>query len=86
MLFCFVAVTIIIACRSVNQEVFCKDSSAIICPKCKSDSVAKILYGLIDLDNADNDFKEKVRNKEIVLGGCVVGPESHHCKNCKYDW
>ena len=47
------------------------------CPKCGSDRVAPILYGLPVFDE---DLKRKIESEEIYLGGCCVGnadPQFH---------
>ena len=69
-----------------EKEMFWEDTSVIICPRCNSDSVAKIAYGLIDLDNSSPEFKEKVMKRGVILGGCIVGPANCHCNNCGYEW
>ena len=53
------------------------------CPKCKSQEVIPIIYGLPGLDLA-----EKESNGEVKLGGCLVieGNPEWHCKNCGYEW
>ena len=72
-----------IACSTFEKE---EDSSVIICPKCNSDSVAQISYGLIDPYNLSPELKEKVRKREVILRGCIVEPENCHCNNCGYEW
>ncbi|HEX6655594.1 MAG TPA: hypothetical protein VF153_05215 [Candidatus Limnocylindria bacterium] len=49
------------------------------CPSCGADDVVEIIYGLPDLEL----WERKLRG-EVVLGGCVVGPESpeFECRNC----
>lgn len=66
-----------------EERLFREDYFVLICPKCKSDSVAKILYGFIEPDSIT---KEKVRKREIILGGCVSKPVNCHCNNCQYEW
>ena len=29
---------------------------------------------------------EKVRKREVILRGCIVGPENCYCNNCGYEW
>lgn len=49
------------------------------CPKCKSENLAKILYGLPAFDDKpEKDLEEK----KIVLGGCEVDDKHWHCNNC----
>jgi hypothetical protein len=49
------------------------------CPACGSTAVVRIVYGYpnVELGNAE-------RRGEIVLGGCLVGPESpaYECRIC----
>lgn len=54
------------------------------CPKCGSDRVAPILYGLPVFDE---DLKRKIESEEIYLGGCCVGnaDPQFHCFACKKD-
>lgn len=74
---------VMIGCCTINDEL---ETSNSFCPKCKSNNVARIEYGLIDLNSSSSEFKEKVRKGEVILGGCVVGPENCHCNNCGYEW
>ena len=50
------------------------------CPKCKSDYVIGIAYGLRGPSGPDED--------EVELGGCVVGRDMPRliCKTCGYRW
>ena len=53
------------------------------CPKCKSDYVIRIAYGLpgpCGLEGPDED--------EVELGGCVIQRDNPHliCKTCGYRW
>lgn len=49
------------------------------CPKCKSDNVKKIIYGLFR-------GEPKLRDDE-VLGGCVVYKDIiWQCGECRYKW
>ena len=64
------------------------DGNDSICPRCKSDSIATIMYGLLserEIENPDS-FREEMRKRRMVAGGCVVGPEKHSCYNCGYRW
>ena len=55
------------------------------CPKCKSKSIAVILFGLpAPTEKLSTDLEKK----RIVLGGCCVtnkDPE-WHCNDCGYEW
>ena len=59
-----------------------------ICPKCKSDSIAEIMYGLLTNEERANwdSFQNVLRQQKKVVGGCVVGPEMFYCYNCGYRW
>ena len=64
------------------------DGNDSICPRCKSDSIATIMYGLLserEIENPDS-FREEMRKRRMVAGGCVVGPEKYSCYNCGYRW
>jgi hypothetical protein len=52
------------------------------CPKCKSDQVVPILYGLVK----DHDTWEQSKRGELILGGVKVGPHlpTHFCKACHH--
>ena len=59
-----------------------------ICPKCKSDSIATIMYGLVtnrERMNIDS-FKNVLREQKKVLGGCCVRSERFYCYNCGNRW
>ena len=63
-------------------------NGAIICPNCKSDSIADIEYGLMckrGIEIEDSIRKAK-GERPFIPGGCVVGPENYHCFSCKYRW
>ncbi len=56
-----------------------------VCPKCGSNHVARILYGL----PADSDeLKRELDAKRSVLGGCVVTDDDPewHCNECRREW
>ena len=50
------------------------------CPKCKSEKVLRIVYGLLDDPFAlkDNEYP----------GGCIVSNNDPdwHCENCDWEW
>lgn len=58
------------------------------CPKCKSTNVAVIAYGYYNLDYEDSTFKAKVKDGQIILGGCMVSDDSptYTCRDCNYSW
>jgi hypothetical protein len=55
------------------------------CPRCGSQRVAPILYGLPAFNERLN---AALREKRIVLGGCLVGPDNpvFHCNACSTEW
>ena len=56
-----------------------------ICPKCKSDNIARFLYGM----PAFNKKLEKdMADGKVVLGGCEVDPlfPKYKCNICKYEF
>jgi hypothetical protein len=50
------------------------------CPACGSTDAVRIVYGFPNIDLG----KAELRG-ELVLGGCVVGPESpvYECRRCQ---
>ena len=58
-----------------------------ICPKCNSDNITRILYGLM-LPDALKEYEDKNKTSAI-MGGCTViegVSPNFHCKNCGYEW
>ena len=53
------------------------------CPRCNSEDVVPILYGLPGPEMTE----ESIRGR-VVLGGCIVFPDTpdHTCRNCGHDW
>ncbi|MER1999208.1 MAG: hypothetical protein ABS882_05490 [Lysinibacillus sp.] len=53
------------------------------CPKCSSNNVADILYGL-----PTSSAMKQVTIGKAVLGGFVISTNSlqFHCNNCEYRW
>lgn len=51
------------------------------CPNCGSKNLAKILYGLIAVDE---ELEEKIDNGKIKLGGCCVTnyDPKFECNDC----
>ena len=49
------------------------------CPQCSSTDAVRIAYGFPGIELA-----EAARQGEVVLGGCVIGPESpaFECRAC----
>ncbi len=56
------------------------------CPKCNSEKVASILFGL---PQYDEKLKKDILSKKVVLGGCFVNREfnpNYRCLSCLYQW
>jgi hypothetical protein len=55
------------------------------CPKCGSDKLASLLYGL---PIEDDYLHERVRRREVILMGCTVGPDDPQlqCLECDYQF
>lgn len=53
------------------------------CPKCSSDMVIPIEYGM-----PSPEMQEEYNAGKIQLGGCMVDPKNPewHCKRCKHRW
>ncbi len=51
------------------------------CPSCGSESVAPILYGLPGLESF-----EAARRGELIIGGCMPGPDACGCLECGRRW
>ena len=57
-----------------------------ICPKCNSEKVASILFGL---PRYDEKLKKDISDKKVVLGGCLINNQFHpnyRCLSCLYQW
>jgi len=55
------------------------------CPNCQSTNRAEIIFGLI----ADmGEIEELIKNKKIVLGGCIVtgNDPKWECNECLTRW
>ncbi len=52
------------------------------CPDCGSIRIARIMYGLPDF--SDEELKKAVQEGRVVLGGCIITPDSPEwkCKAC----
>lgn len=53
-----------------------------ICPKCGSDKVVFLMYGL----NNDSEYDELIEKGEIVNMGCMINNENLTCKECEHSW
>jgi hypothetical protein len=53
------------------------------CPKCQSDNIIPIVYGLPSSEAGDDEKKGLIR-----LGGCDIDESSPqwHCKNCGHEF
>lgn len=51
------------------------------CPKCGSERVAPILYGM---PAYDEELKRQLENEELYLGGCLMSDDApdYHCFEC----
>lgn len=60
-----------------------KKKRTVYCPKCGSDKVAPIVYGLPTYATM-----QRAEQGEFFLGGCMVcdGQSDYKCKTCEYDW
>lgn len=56
-----------------------------ICPRCGSKKTAQILWGMPAFSD---DIDKKIKNMEIVLGGCCISynDPTYHCNTCKKDF
>ena len=55
------------------------------CPKCGSNSVAKILYGYM---NISEELDKELKEKRTFLGGCnvsLINPK-WFCNKCSFGW
>lgn len=53
-----------------------------ICPKCGSDKVVFLMYGLME----DPEIDELIEKGEIVNLGCMINKENLGCKDCEHSW
>ena len=51
------------------------------CPKCKSENIKEIRYGL-----PDPEMLNKHERGEILLGGCEIMNEKWYCTDCNFRW
>jgi DNA-directed RNA polymerase subunit RPC12/RpoP len=54
------------------------------CPKCESESIAYILYGLPDFQSIEDD----IDSGKVRLGGCTLTEDSPQwrCIDCSHEW
>jgi hypothetical protein len=55
------------------------------CPKCGSVEVVPIFYGLFDVKGLAK-LKERYGEHGYVLGGCSLGSEDTHCRDCGHNF
>ena len=53
------------------------------CPKCDSEDIAKILYGLPAFDSK---LEKDLKSGKVVLGGCELDEKCWHCNKCKNEF
>lgn len=53
-----------------------------ICPHCGSNRVARVLYGISEIDE---ELQELIDYEKVLLGGCMILPNSfnYYCINCQ---
>ena len=56
-----------------------------ICPKCSSKDIAKIVYGLVKIEG---ELEKELDQNKIILGGCCVSGNDPQfsCNNCNHRW
>lgn len=62
-----------------------REYDSVVCPKCKSSDIAKIMYGR---PIWTDDFKEKLDSGEITLGSCFINKDNpvYECNQCRERW
>jgi hypothetical protein len=61
-------------------------NNKLICPECKSDNVAKILWGY---PVHSEELQEILDSEEMVLGGCVIyenPPPDYRYMECNHEF
>ena len=83
-----VAIGAYCGCNQHRDVYDVDDEEGNICPRCKSDSTATIMYGLLTNEERANmdSFQNVLREQKKVIGGCCVGPERFYCYNCGNRW
>lgn len=52
------------------------------CPKCGSDKVVFLCYGL----GVEDELQPLVEAGEVVHMGCVIGDDNLACRDCEHSW
>lgn len=83
-----VAIGVYYGCNHNQEFGFAGIDDDCICPRCKSDSTATIMYGLLTNEERANmdSFQNVLREQKKVIGGCCVGQEKFYCYNCGNRW
>ena len=52
------------------------------CPHCGDRDTQRIVFGML----TGEGFREISQRRDLVAGGCVVGPYTHACPQCRTSW
>jgi len=72
-----------------STKTFIQERRTIRCPHCGSNKTAKIVYGLVDLDD---ELNKALESGKVVLGGCdmIIGEDERYairyCNDCHKDY
>ena len=73
----------------IVEMILKAESLGVVCEKCGSDKITKILYGLpawLTVDEPiDSRIQELINKRMIVLGGCTIHDDSpkYFCRECR---
>lgn len=58
------------------------------CPKCMSTNIGTFFYGLYEPESEDSITLAKVKEGELIPGGCVIDNDSpkYRCNDCFFTW
>jgi hypothetical protein len=78
----FLLLSFIASAETLNSRPW---DTLTVCPNCKSNRVAYILYGEPYMDE---NLKSALASHKVILGGCIITPESKRweCWNCGHSW
>ena len=65
------------------------DKGSDFCPRCKSENVGKIFYGLYrGIEDETPEMQEKIRSGKMIPGGCLIYDDSprYYCNDCGLSW